>query len=316
MYIESYTPAMQPLWDEFVSQSRNATFILSRRFMDYHADRFPDESLMLYDNHGRLLALFPATGKGCVASSHAGLTYGGWILGPSKPDVLQLLDGWKLMSEVLSSRGYDTLLYKPIPYIYHRYPSDEDLYVLFRNNAVVDASLVSSVVDLSSPIRLNAGVRRHVRHALGYDLSVECSDDFSEFWSVLSFRLDERYGASPVHTLAEIELLRKRFPENIRLWVVRDNAGAVIAGTVLFLCGRVVKAQYIASSSAGRDVNAVDFLFDRIIQVAVAEGYSYLDLGHSCEDGGRELNVGLITQKCGYGGRAVVQSVYKVQLND
>ena len=314
MHIEYYTPAMQPLWDEFVSGSRNATFILSRRFMDYHADRFPDISLMLYDDKNSLMAVLPAKGNGSVVSSHAGLSYGGWILGPSRPNVLQLLDGWKLMTECFVSRGYDTLIYKPVPYIYHKYMSDEDLYVLFRYGATVEASFVSSVIDLAGPLAFNAGARRHVRKAVGLGLSVELSCDYEEFWKILSLRLHERYGALPVHSLAEIELLHRRFPENIHLWVVRSSSGEILAGTVLFVCGKVVKAQYIASSLAGRDVNAVDLLFDHIIDVAKADGYSFFDLGHSCENNGHTINKGLIMQKCGYGGRAMVHYTYKVPL--
>lgn len=316
MYIESYNSARQSEWDDFVARSRNATFILSRRFMDYHSDRFPDESLMLYDGRGRLLALLPATGRGTVVSSHAGLTYGGWILGKSKPNVVQLLEGWKLMSEYFVSRGYDTLIYKPVPHIYHSYPSDEDLYVLFRHNAVIEASYVSSVIDLSSPLSFNVGTRRHVKRGFRLGLSISRSDDYAGFWSILSERLQERYGAVPVHSLEEIRLLYERFPENIRLWVVRDASGEMLAGTVLFVCGRVVKAQYIASSVSGREVNAVDFLFNHLIGVAVADGYSFFDLGHSCEDGGRSINFGLISQKCGYGGRAMVHSTYKISLVD
>ncbi len=316
MYIESYTPARQSVWDDFVSRSRNATFIHFRRFMDYHSDRFPDESLLLYDDRGRLLALLPATGSGTIVSSHAGLTYGGWILGMSKPDVVRLLDCWKLMSDYFVSRGYDTLIYKPVPHIYHRYPSDEDLYVLFRHNAEIEASYVSSVIDLSCPLPFNTGARRHVRRASSLGLSISRSDDYAGFWSILSERLMDRYGAVPVHSLEEIRMLYERFPENIRLWVVSGASGEMLAGTVLFVCGRVIKAQYIASSVSGREVNAVDFLFDHLISTATAEGYSFFDLGHSCEDGGRSINLGLIAQKCSYGGRAIVHSTYKISLVD
>jgi len=305
---------MMHVWDDFVASSRNGTFIVQRRFMDYHADRFHDDSLMLYDNHDRLLALLPATGHDRCVSSHAGLTYGGWILGHSKPDAIQLLDAWKLMTDEFRSRGYDTLIYKPVPHIYHKYPSEEDLYVLFRSGAVQDAAYASSVIDLGAPLPFNAGARRHVKRARAHFLTVEQSTDFKSFWPILTERLGRRYGVKPVHTLAEIELLYGRFRSVIKLWLVRDGGGRILAGTVLFLCGRVVKAQYIASTQDGRDINAVDFMFDYIVKFYTDQGYRYLDLGHSCEDNGRFLNIGLITQKCGYGARTIVQSIYTLQL--
>ena len=79
-------------WDSFVRRSKNGTFLLQRGFMDYHADRFFDCSVMVYegispadgyteeapDSRG-LVAVFPANwveSEACVYS-HQGLTYGG-----------------------------------------------------------------------------------------------------------------------------------------------------------------------------------------------------------------------------------------------
>ena len=36
-------------WDSFVRRSKNGTFLLQRGFMDYHADRFFDCSVMVYE---------------------------------------------------------------------------------------------------------------------------------------------------------------------------------------------------------------------------------------------------------------------------
>lgn len=312
MRIVAYTPSLLHVWNDFVRSSRNATFLHQRGFMDYHADRFRDASLLLYDDHNRLIALLPATVSGSCVSSHAGLTYGGWILGESKPDVVQMLDGWRLMLDYYKASGCDTLIYKPVPHIYHRYPAEEDLYALYRYGAEVDSVLISSVLDLMNPLPFNDGARRHLKKAERAGVSVVISEDFASFWELLSQRLDKRYGVLPVHSLDEIELLRSRFPENIHLWVVSDDRGEFLAGTVLFLCGGVVKAQYIASNEQGRAINAVDYLFSYIIKEAMASGYRYLDLGPSCEDYGRRLNTGLIHQKCGYGARGIAYTTYRM----
>ena len=49
-------------WDNFVHNSKNATFLFQRDFMDYHQDRFEDFSLMVYKNE-TLYALLPANKK-------------------------------------------------------------------------------------------------------------------------------------------------------------------------------------------------------------------------------------------------------------
>lgn len=51
-----YNPALVDEWNEFVTRSKNGTFLFDRRYMDYHSDRFEDFSLMFY-REGRLYAL-------------------------------------------------------------------------------------------------------------------------------------------------------------------------------------------------------------------------------------------------------------------
>ena len=40
--IRRYTSGDKALWDQFVAQSKNGTFLFFRDYMDYHADRFCD----------------------------------------------------------------------------------------------------------------------------------------------------------------------------------------------------------------------------------------------------------------------------------
>lgn len=52
-----------------------------RRYMDYHSDRFADNSLMFYNEKtGKLYALLPANRCGDVLYSHQGLSYGGLVM--------------------------------------------------------------------------------------------------------------------------------------------------------------------------------------------------------------------------------------------
>jgi len=45
--VQRYTADQQPQWDDFVSNSKNGTFLFFRGYMDYHRDRFPDHSLLV-----------------------------------------------------------------------------------------------------------------------------------------------------------------------------------------------------------------------------------------------------------------------------
>ena len=39
--------SMRRAWDDFVRSSRNGTFLFERAYMEYHADRFKDHSLVI-----------------------------------------------------------------------------------------------------------------------------------------------------------------------------------------------------------------------------------------------------------------------------
>ncbi|HUR80134.1 MAG TPA: GNAT family N-acetyltransferase, partial [Thermoanaerobaculia bacterium] len=74
-----FTPDDAPAWNEFVRASRNGTFLFDRGYMDYHADRFEDRSLLFFDSADRLVAVLPAHRRGTELISHGGLTYGGFV---------------------------------------------------------------------------------------------------------------------------------------------------------------------------------------------------------------------------------------------
>ena len=67
--IHRYTTAYHRDWNDFVSESSNSTFLFLREYMEYHADRFTDYSLLVYDGN-KLLALLPANRSGDVLYSH------------------------------------------------------------------------------------------------------------------------------------------------------------------------------------------------------------------------------------------------------
>ena len=84
LIIDKYTPTLKDEWDHVVDSSRNGTFMLKRDYMDYHADRFEDMSLIIRDHKGRVLALMaaavPYASDKDLITAHPGLTYGGLIV--------------------------------------------------------------------------------------------------------------------------------------------------------------------------------------------------------------------------------------------
>jgi hypothetical protein len=307
--VAQYAATDAARWDAFVRDSRNGTFLLERSFMDYHADRFEDHSLLLLDGEGRICALLPANRAGDELHSHAGLSYGGLVLGRrgGTADAIAMLEA---VRGYMRAHALVRLHYKTIPWIYHRQPAEDDRYALFRADAALTRRDVLAVVPREDRLRFQERRTRGVKTARRAGVIVEESLDFAPFWSVLDATLRARHGVGPVHSLAEIELLRSRFPERIRLFSATLEGG-VVAGAVVFETERVAHVQYIAAAPAGRDVGALDAVFDHLLG-SVYRDKPYFDFGISNEDQGRTLNVGLIEQKEGFGARAVAHDYYTV----
>ena len=313
MQINLYQCGLQQFeeWNAFVAQSKNGTFLFDRRFMDYHANRFQDYSLMFYDED-RLLAVMPAHVDGDSLMTHGGLTYGGLVMSP-KIRAAQVCELFRDLNDILRQDGFRRVVYKAVPWIYHQQPAEEDLYAL---TSVCHAHL--AIRDISSVIvgdrkKCFSGSRKDgIRKAHKKGLEVHESTDFAAFWRILNDNLTGKYGVHPVHSAAELELLNGRFPDQIKLYIVFDDEEPV-GGTVLFLTPQVLHTQYISATPTGKAYGAIDLLFDELIHSVYAD-YRYIDFGKSTTSDSADLNEKLIFQKEGFGARAVCYDTYEYDL--
>ena len=310
--IRRYKPELAAEWDAFVAQSKNGTFLFFRNYMDYHCDRFIDHSLMFYLD-GRLYALLPANSVNGVLYSHQGLSYGGLIMSEltTTAAVCALFDE---LNALLHREGFHSVVYKPAPWIYHRLPSEEDLYAIFlKCGAKIIGRDVSSTLIPERHVKWKRDRRYAANKARNNGIVVAPSDDYEAFWQILSDNLMRKYSAHPVHTLDEIRLLHSRFPDHIRLWTACSADGKLLAGTVLYINGDVVHSQYISASVEGKCMHAVDALYYHIIHHAYANA-SFIDFGTSNMPHNSDLHESLIYQKEGFGGRAVCYDTYQYDL--
>lgn len=314
--IEKYNPSLKEEWDIFVSNARNATFLFRRDYMDYHSDRFEDFSLVARNGKGNIVALLPANrddSRPDLLVSHGGLTYGGWLGDYRHFDILALLEIQGAANRFLAGCGITELIYKPVPFIYSEIPSEEDLYMLFRNGAKLVGRQISSAINLLTDAGPDYERRRKARVARHKGMEIRESADFAPFWEILTELIEKKFGRPPVHSLDEIKLLHTRFPDNIRHFTIWLD-GELLGGTVIYHCGGVAHSQYIAATDRGKRLNAVVLLHDHIIDLYRSLGYHWFDFGISTEDGGRYLNEGLVRQKISYGGRGVVYDIYSIPI--
>lgn len=306
--IKRYKGEQADEWNRFVAQSKNGTFLFDRRYMDYHADRFHDHSLMVF-RRGKLYAVLPANQSGETLFSHQGLTYGGLVMN-EKATASDIVSVFKGINNYLREKNFQRVVYKPTPWIYHRQPSEEDLYVIFEVcGARLSARSLSSAIGRGYKNKWYHIRQCGARHAKAAGIQIVPSEDYEGFWNILSENLWMRYGLKPVHTIEEIQLLHQHFPDNISLWVAKEG-DVMVGGTVLYKTDRVIHSQYIAANARGKEVHALDLLFDSLIRETL-ESHAYFDFGISTEEHGTYLNEQLIYQKEGFGGRGICYDWYE-----
>lgn len=308
IHIQLYCKDSKGLWNTFNAESKNGLFMFDRDYMDYHSDRFSDHSLMFYEND-KLLALLPLNLQDHILYSHQGLTFGGFIT-DEKMKQEKMLECFKLLLEYMQEKGIKKLIYKAIPYIYHKIPSQEDLYALFRNEARLYRVDCSSAITLSNPISLPKGRKAQISRAKREGTQISQSEDFPAFIALLNNVLQSRHQAQAVHTAQELSLLHSRFADNIKLFVAKKS-NEILAATLLFVYPNLIHTQYLAVNDEGREIGALDLLLKTLIET-YASSKAYFGFGISNENNGLLLNSGLISQKEGFGGRTIVHSFYEL----
>lgn len=312
-----YDASLSGVWDTLVRRSRNGTFLLERGFMDYHRARFHDCSLVLLRG-GEPAAVFAANfdEQSGTVFAHQGLTYGGLMLGDEVGGAEALQMQTHVCAHYRECLRARTLIVKPVPSLYHRYPCEEPLYALFRLSGQLVGRGLSTAVPLNEPLAPSAMRRRCLRKAQRAGVAVrEAStpQGVAAFWPMLHDCLATRHGVAPVHTAEEMTLLMSRFPDPIRLFLACSPGGEALAGVWAFLCGRVLHAQYLATTETGRQVGALDAIVHHLM-TGNTFGAHWLDFGISTERQGQVLNEGLIHQKEGFGGRGICYDTYRIDL--
>ena len=306
--IKRYSPEQQESWDKYVAKTKNATFLFYRNYMDYHAERFRDHSLMFFIGK-RLHSILPAHEEGTSFCSHLGLTYGGLLMDQAVT-TNEVVTLFSELNDYLRAQGFTQVIYRAIPWVYHRLPAEEDLYAMFwKCGARLKQRMAGTVIFMDGGLPWRKDHRRRLKDAHEAGIRVERNSSLADFWKILKENLKQRFDTSPVHTLQEMELLKSRFPDKI----IQYNAyqgNEIVGGITFYVMNNVLHGQYSATNETGKRTGAMEAIYEQVMFHDFND-IRYLDFGTSNEDGGRILNEGLIDHKEGYGGRTVMYDTYE-----
>jgi len=304
-----YDASLEPEWNRFVADSCNANFLFHRNYLDYHRDRFQDASAVVFVD-GEIKAIFPANSVGKSIHTHQGLTYGGVLYRDSS--FLKIQEWFRAIFEHYRTQGFEAIQYKAIPSIFSPEDRGEERILLgeIPHTLRTYVGTYADRLEFRKPSELR---RRSLKLASTHHLSIQASQNWKGFWeSVLEPSLWSRFGNRPIHSVAEITLLAGRFPNQIKLFEV-CHEGKVVGGTVLYLFPRCAHTQYICATERGKEVGALDFLFDHLIQSRLSE-QRFFSLGTSYDPQTGLLKEGLLRWKEGFGFRAIPYDVYTFPL--
>jgi hypothetical protein len=308
-----YSKKDKSRWDTFIDNAPGTTFLLRRDFMEYHAHKFQDHSLIISDNSG-IVAVMPANISGDTVCSHQGLTYGG-IFFEATFDNVEVEAVLQSILAYLKEQGVKVLDVKLLPEFYadkttqylnsllHELQAD-----IYRNDRVF-------AIDYSQPFTIHKTKLKHYRKSQEKDFVLREETDLTLFWNeVLIPRLREKHNTAPVHSLKEIHLLKSRFNKEIKQFNVYIE-DTIVAGITIFEKGQIVKSQYGATTALGEKVRALEYLFLNLIFKYKSEGKSYFSMGTVRDlDMPLGYNPGLLRQKVELGCREYCQHFFKISI--
>jgi hypothetical protein len=316
-----YRPSDHDAWDLLIKSNTRASVLHSRRFLDYHGERFREESFCIWNEAGTTLkGVFPLAARHDnrdIVISHPGSTYAGLILDAIDPEERASI--FTSVARELSAAGYKKLIYKPMPAIFGAQFDESDLRFFTKIGKPIRTDLWA-FLRLTEQFAFAPKRISSIKAALRKGLSVHkaiSESDWIEFYELLKTNLATRHETKPVHTVDELLDIQNRLGNEAPLWLCRDSSGQIMSGVWCIqynpLC---VHAQYIASNEAGRRSGAVDLNLAKIIDSMKEEKYKLFSIGVSTMADGYSINEGLLKQKLRFGCGLTVCWQFEVSLAD
>ena len=298
-----YTPDLAEDWATVLRCAKNGLFLFERDFVEYHGERFVEMSAIAYSD-GVPVAFLPAAidTRSAQVTSHPGLTFGGVVLRREvRGDVaIEIIEA---MLAALREWGATTVTIKLLPQVFAGYPAAELDYVLWRRGFELVRRDLSSILPLQGALPFNSSKNQSVKKASKAGLSVT-EAGVGDFHALLEAVLLQQHDVAPVHSKAELEMLSSRFPSQIFVRATYQG-DQLLAGALVFNYQHVWHTQYLACSSEGRNLGALDLVVSELKNEATAADVRYLSFGTSSDAAGRVLNDGLLWQKESYGARSL-----------
>lgn len=312
----------ETLWDKFVEKdSVNGTFLHSRRFLNYHGEKYKDYSIIIGNNLTDIWAIVPAClkkedGKK-VFVSHAGSTYGGLVVSKIRYNLMDMLSIIELLDGYLKE-NFDKVIFKLTPDIFCCESTELHQYLLsyfgFSNYTEFSTFIDYKTYGDDALLHMNNARRRKIKKCFASDLKfrrINANEEIALFYDLLIKNL-EKHGVKPVHSLAELlDFKNKRLKDEVSFYGVYLQE-TMIAGAMSFYFDKTktFHIQYSAADQKLEKLTPMSFLFYSLIMHGIEQKYNKLSWGISTEKQGSVLNLQLAQTKESYGSKFILNRTF------
>ena len=242
--IKKYTEKLNNIWDDFILKSNNGTIFHTQSFLSYHQKRsFTDHSLLFFDK-ATLLAVLPAVvikynGKR-ILFSHPGASFGGVVYSQNLNFIIYN-DIISCLEKYCTKSKFDMVRLINTPDIYSKTNDDSFNYLLQWNGFVQKEIYISHYLKNNNKNEtlklLNKRKQRYIKNIKQKNkFSYQLNQKFDLFYSIL-LESKKLFQTTPTHSLEELFLLKKKFPNEIHLLLFYHKK-TVVGGSVIFLTSK------------------------------------------------------------------------------
>lgn len=308
--IKVYTNEFGQVWDEFVANSINGTFLHTRAFYNHNPKNASEDCSFLFFKKNKLVALLPCSlytrDNSKILHSHLRSTYGGFVINDEigAEGAVEIVG---LLIEQAKKMEIGEIIIRNPFRIFHKALCDETDYAMWYYGFGIKSRELETAIALGDynevKDRYDGSTSRSVKKAVDH-VHVKMSDEYEAYWAILERNLAIKHGLKPTHSFSEFKnLLAEVGGEKIKLFGAFKD-GIMIAGIVVFIVNRsALHAQYIASDDAYQEHRPLNAVIDEIVKWGCSAGFKFFNLGTSNADSGRSINTGLFRFKEGFGGR-------------
>ena len=323
-----YEKDKEDVWDLFIeNEAVNATFLQSRKFLNYHPkDRFDDYSLMIYNSKNQLVALCPATmeidekGKKCFFS-HKGSSFGGILTNHKNYTIIKYISLIDAVENFLSKNGFSFVFYKVTSELFCKGQIQTELYSFFYKEyeSAEELSLYVDYATYKDDIVKNfsQGKRTDVNNCIKnkmYFLEISCDAELKKFYDLLCHNL-EKYNTKPVHTLEELIRLKKDIlKDKCEFWGVYLEDKLVAGGMLFLFSDKVAHTQYLCADFEYNKLSPMSFIYFSFLRMLKERGFETVSWGTVTENSGKYLNTGLLKSKEAYGSKYSINWSFRKQI--